>query len=314
MDESPVPTYALYLPTAILGMSLDSWMLTSILMNSSMISTRMDRILVLLIASCLYFSVEVCIKDIVKLWVQSDVFDNMMTAATLISFDLLLGTQLMLAMGRYVESKELKESNTRVRFIVVGSLMFMFAVANVIIYAADRQGPGVGDAIFTLFCLFGIFCVLSTIYFYTWASILLNRRIQQNFRSRMEETVRLHLQKKVLKSCMLVTAACILCYFPEMFNLLLRNILGQKIEWFNVVCTEFIMLDTLISPLLAFMLLPNFRHGVLKPWKSSSTEGTQSRSGTEGQSQARSGTEAPSQTRSGIEGVDFESVEMMLSK
>ncbi|KAJ3201989.1 hypothetical protein HDU82_007684 [Entophlyctis luteolus] len=120
MDESPVPTYALYLPTAILGMSLDSWMLTSILMNSSMIST----------------SVEVCIKDIVKLWVQSDVFDNMMTAATLISFDLLLGTQLMLAMGRYVESKELKESNTRVRFIVVGSLMFMFAVANVIIYAA----------------------------------------------------------------------------------------------------------------------------------------------------------------------------------
>ncbi|KAJ3202870.1 hypothetical protein HDU83_002851 [Entophlyctis luteolus] len=266
MDDSAVPTYALFLPTAIIGIALNSWIMVSICLNPAMVRARLDRILVLLVATCLYFSVEITVRDLVQLWVQSPVFDNLSTAATYISFVLLLGTQLMLAMCRYTESKDLPEKDTKPRFIVVGAIMFFFVCASVIIYATGVEGPGVGDAIFTLFCLFAVYCVFGAIFYYTWASILLNRRIQQNLPSRMEETVRLHLQKKVLKSCMLMTGGCIFCYFPEVFNLVIRNILAQRIEWYNVVCTEFVMLDTLASPSLALILLPSFRLEVLKPW------------------------------------------------
>ncbi|KAJ3085632.1 hypothetical protein HK100_008976 [Physocladia obscura] len=273
--------YLLYTPTAIFGAMLSGPMLLTILTNRArLLKNTLDRIALLLLFVSFTWSLWTFLKVVLMLLVSNDRVNQANAALTYISVVWFLFSNVFLAMSRYFLFKQWTQNKTRTYFmsgliiavVLSAGLIWVFSTAattNSFVPFPAAQYKTQTVVMFIIGAFTVVFSMSAITGLYVATYILISRNLSVTMPSSSESQIRLRLQNRLLKSMILMSSGIVVCYLPITIALIRKGFLnGGSLSLFPaVIVTEFVILDTVVTPAMLLYFFPKIRYTLAEKWK-----------------------------------------------
>ncbi|KAJ3248902.1 hypothetical protein HDU78_009419 [Chytriomyces hyalinus] len=273
------PAYCLFLPTSIIATVVDALLLYVILRSrAKLLATKLDQIVAALIGVCLLRSSVASIRYIVILFLEPSFTSTKLVAIHgSLGVCLMLTLHLMLAVERHVVLCQVDSSRSRLYYMtsIAGCMALSFALL-IAVAGSESVGMVTLDPIFhagsnsswlwlTISTYVMVIGAILFIYSKTYSKM--TTQLRENLTSQREERLRLFLQQKVLKSCIIMSLTMVVCYLPGVISLLVSNWLrmdSTTLVWIRSISGELILMDLVATPIMICFFQTQLRAEVLK--------------------------------------------------
>ncbi|ORY40455.1 hypothetical protein BCR33DRAFT_719440 [Rhizoclosmatium globosum] len=277
----PIYAFGIIINGAIILAAAISWKRTII--------TRLDRLLIYLTIVFAVWCLLSTIRPLVELS-NSNLFpENIVQFYTSMFLMLIFGINLLISMERYFTIAETspEENKTSIGAAIFTWLLLCISLVVDFFYAPRNVGPRVLYSWFTVVSpasmvaiLFSIMTATCGIYAATFFAS--TRKIRKSLANRWNgkfdvELIRAKLERKILWSCLIMSASLVICYLPIfMVTLVALNKSNGDMTAALLFSNLMVCLDVIVSPALVLYFMPNLRKtmfSVLQRRQSCSEEG-----------------------------------------
>ncbi|KAI8840478.1 hypothetical protein BJ741DRAFT_597442 [Chytriomyces cf. hyalinus JEL632] len=304
IEADPIfyPVYCLFLPTCIIA-ALFNASLVYVLVRGrdKLLAVRLDQIVAALICVCFFRSFISTVRYILLLFRDPLPSGNKLIGVHgSLGVCLMLSLHMILAIERHVVLCQVESRRSRMYYAASLSVCFLLSFAILVavvnsvsppitllqqppslltenlqessnkvtldpIFHAGRNSSWLWLMIAT--CVIGISGIL-LVYRKTYAKM--TAQLRENLASHREERLRLFLEQKVLKSCIIMSLTMICCYLPGAISLVVSNWLTMDstvLVWIRSISGELILLDLIVSPVMIVFFQTNLRAEVSKLYR-----------------------------------------------
>ncbi|KAJ3223684.1 hypothetical protein HDU81_009041 [Chytriomyces hyalinus] len=284
VEADPIfyPVFCLFVPTCIIA-ALFNASLVFVLVRSrdKLLAVKLDQIVAALICVCLFRSSVSSVRYLLLLFRDPTPSGNKLIGVHgSLGVCLMLSLHLILAVERHMVLCQVEPRRSRMYYVTSLAVCFLLSFAILVAVVNSESSNRVTlDPIFhplrnsAWLWLMIVTCtviITGILLVYRKTYTKMTAQLRENLASHREERLRLFLEQKVLKSCIIMSLTMICCYLPAAISLIVSNWLTMDstvLVWIRSISGELILLDLIVSPVMIVFFQTNLRAEVSKLYR-----------------------------------------------
>ncbi|KAI8616765.1 hypothetical protein BC830DRAFT_1167549 [Chytriomyces sp. MP71] len=283
-SPSTDPTFYLYytatFPSFFAGLAINCTVLIALYKNrESLFQSRLDTLLSMLIVLFFLWCIAGVTRSLGDLFVDTDFFKSLTSLVTALGIMSIMWINVLIAMERYFSFLKWQDKCTfkfyagvTACYLAAGTVAAFCSLASV---CSDGIKPEASSPLRIVWLTAMSITIASSLLvafaLYVSTYLQATAMLSASFKQSMDESLLVQVERRILMSTIMMASTLLTFYVPIWWYIFL-NIVPYKFEldqsivnvWLFALSTLFLVLDTILSPLLVLYFMPRIRLAVVE--------------------------------------------------